>query len=73
MDDFPPKISNDLFLDLHMQVLVMKARQSAQFLKKLQSSFIQPLFKLNLFQHFSLKVIIWIKRLEAIRGNPNDK
>ena len=62
-------------LDLPMQTLVMKARQNAKskLIKKLQSSSIQPLFKLNLFRHFSLKVMSWVKTLEVIGGDPNDK
>ena len=73
VNEFFPKISNNCFLDLHMQVMVTKARQNAQFIEKLQSSSIQPLFKPNLFQHFSLKVMSLVKRLEAIGGDPNDK
>ena len=72
-DEIFPKISMDYLLDLHMQVMVTKARQNAQFIKKLQSSSIQPLLKLNLFQHFSFKVMSWVKRLEVIGGDQNDK
>ena len=66
-------MSKNNLLDLPMQVLVMKARQNAKLIKKLQSSSTQPLFKLNLFRHFSLKVMSWVNRLEAIGDDPNDK
>ena len=66
-------MSKNNLLDLPMQVLVMKARQNAKLIKKLQSSSIQPLFKQNLFRPFSLTVMSWVKRLEAIGFDPNDK
>ena len=49
----------------------MKAKQNAQLSKTFQFYSIQRLLKLNLFQHFSKKVMSRVK--ELILTGPSDK